>query len=338
MQYNEANMQFAKFIKHNYLEWFNGKSSEKPLLSPNILSSVVFPQIEKLGKVAFILIDNLRYDQWKVISSLINQYFSIKNEELYYSILPTATQYSRNSMFAGLMPFEIEKLFPEFWLYDEDEGGKNLFEEQLLNNHLKRLGKDYKYYYSKILNNKEGNSLLNKFKNIIENNLLVVVYNFVDMLSHARTDREMIRELADDEAAYRSLTLSWFEHSTLLDFLKLLAKEKISVIITTDHGAIRVFNPIKIIGDKKTSTNLRYKTGRNLNYREKDVFEIKQPEKAHLPSSNVSSRYIFATNQDFLAYPNNFNYYANYYKSTFQHGGVSMQEVLIPIISLEPST
>ena len=336
MQYNEANAQFSKFIKNNYLDWFNGKSFEKPLLSPNIFNSSVFPQIEKTGKTALILIDNLRYDQWKTISPLISQYFKIKNEELYYSILPTATQYSRNSMFAGLMPHEIEKMYPEFWLYDEDKGGKNLFEEQLLTHQLKRIGKKYKFYYTKIQNNKEGHELVNKFKNVINNDLMVLVYNFVDMLSHARTDREMIRELANDEPAYRSLTFSWFEHSTLLDFLKMLSENNISVIITTDHGAIRVFNAVKIIGDKKTSTNLRYKTGKNLNYKEKEVFEIRQPEKAHLPSSNVSSRYIFATNQDFFVYPNNFNYYSNYFKNTFQHGGVSLQEMLIPLISLEP--
>ena len=335
-QYNEANSQFAKFIRSNYISWFNEKSIEKPLLSPNVFKNKVFPLIKNDDKVAVILIDNLRFDQWKILMPLISQIFKIRNEDLYYSILPTATQYSRNSMFAGLMPLEIEKMYPEFWLYDEEEGGKNLFEEQLLNQQLSRYSKENKFFYAKIQNTKDGKKLISNYNSILKYSLSVIVYNFVDIMSHARTDREMIRELADDESAYRSLTLSWFEHSTLLELLKILSQNNVQVILTTDHGSVRVFNPLKIIGDKKTSTNLRYKTGRNLNYNEKLVFDIKQPAEAHLPLSNVSSRYIFATNQDFLVYPNKFNYYANYYKNTFQHGGISLQEMIIPVVNLEP--
>ncbi len=335
-QYNEANTQFAKYIRRNYESWFGNKSNESPLISPNVFKNTVFPKLKNNKNIIVILVDNLRLDQWKTLMPLISNYFKIKNENLFYSILPTTTQYSRNAIFAGLMPLEIERLYPEYWSFDDEEGLKNIFEEELLQEQINRLGIDIKFYYQKIQNLKEGQKLVNSFADLLKYQLSVIIFNFVDILSHARTDREMIRELANDESAYRSLTLSWFEHSTLLELLKLLSQHNVNIIITTDHGSIRVFNPIKVIGDRKTSTNLRYKTGKNLDYKEKEVYDIKNPENIHLPSSNVSSRYIFATKQDFLVYPKNINYYSNYYKNTFQHGGISMEEMLIPLIVLEP--
>ena len=336
MQYNEANSQFARFIKNNYIGWFDEKNKNKPLLSPNLFKEKIFPLTDNNKKVVVLLIDNLRYDQWRVLAPTLGNYYKIITDELYCGILPSTTQYSRNAIFAGLMPLEIEKLYPALWSYDDEEGKKNLFEEELLQSQLSRLGKGYKFFYRKIQNVKEGQKLINSYTDLLKYQLSVIIYNFVDMLSHARTDREIIRELANDESAYRSLTLSWFEHSTLFELLKLLARQDITLLITTDHGSIKVLNALKVIGDKYTSTNLRYKTGKNLNYNEKEVFDIKDPASAHLPSSNVTSKYIFATKQDFFAYPSNYNYYVNFYKNTFQHGGISMQEILIPVIHLEP--
>jgi hypothetical protein len=282
------------------------------------------------------LIDNLRFDQWKAILPDIREYFQIASEELYCTILPTTTQFARNAMFAGLMPWDIEKLYPQLWMNDEDEGSKNPYEEELLSRQLKRKGNNMHFYYEKVLNKKNGKKLSENISSLINNPLTVLVYNFVDMLSHARTEMDVLKELAGDDAAYRSLTRSWFRHSYLLDLLKELSARKVKVVITSDHGSVRVENPVKVIGDRNTTTNLRYKQGKNINYNPKQVFEVRNPSKIHLPQNNVSSTYIFATGGDFFAYPNNYNYYANYYKNTFQHGGISMEEMLVPLIVLEP--
>ncbi len=335
MQKSQANADFGKFIKSNYIDWFSG-TGDKPTLSPNIFKEYVLPQLSKGQSTVFLLIDNLRYDQWKTILPRIRPFYNLEREDLYYSILPTATQYSRNAIFAGLMPLEIEQKFPHLWLNDEDEGGKNQHEPELLKSQLEREGFKSNFYFEKIFNNKQGQKLVDNYKNILNHSLSVLVFNFVDILSHARTDSKMIRELAQDESAYRSLTLSWFEHSPLLELLEVLSKENVKIVITTDHGTVKVKNPKKVIGDKKTSTNLRYKMGKNLDYNRKDVFEIRKPQEAHLPVSNLTSSYIFAVSDDFLAYPNNYNYYVNYYKNTFQHGGVSLDEMILPAITLVP--
>ncbi|OFY84871.1 MAG: two-component system response regulator, partial [Bacteroidetes bacterium RIFOXYA2_FULL_33_7] len=335
MQKTEANNAFAKFIKRNYFSWFEQKNENKPLLSPSIFKNKIFPHLSN-NKVFVLIIDNLRYDQWKVIQPSIREMFNVDEDGIFCSILPTATQYARNAMFSGLMPSEIQKLYPDIWLNDEDDGGKNLYEEEMLTKQMQRFGIHKKSYYNKINNNKDAKKLVENIKNVLENDLMVCVFNFVDMLSHARTEMDMIRQLAEDESAYRSLTVSWFEHSPIFDLMKILSQEKIKVIITTDHGTVRVNNPIKVIGDRNTTTNLRYKQGRSLNYNPKEVFEITQPGKAFLPLTNISSTYIFSINNDFFAYPNNYNHYVKYYKDTFQHGGVSLEEMLIPIITLSP--
>jgi len=331
MQKSEANAQFSKFIEDNYLDWIKYKE-KAPLLSNDLLKKKVFPLINSTTPVFFILIDNLRYDQWKIINPLITEYFRLDEEDTYSSILPTATQYARNSIFAGLMPLEMEARFPSLWQNDDAEGGKNLHEEAFLADQIKRsLRKDCKFSYHKILTFDQGKELTEKVNNLMDNEFNAIVYNFVDMLSHARTDMQMIRELANDDAAYRSLTLSWFEHSPLLDLLKKISQKRVKVIITTDHGTIRVKHASKVIGDRNTNTNLRYKQGRNLNYNPKEVFLIKDPKEAQLPKINISSNYIFAKEDRYFVYQNNYNQFVNYYNETFQHGGISLEEMIIPI-------
>lgn len=334
LQKEEADKSFGKFIQKNYLSWFEENNTDKPLLPFEFFREKVFNLLDKKEKVIVIVIDNLRYDQWKIIEPEIRQYLEVKKEELSYSMLPTATQYSRNAMFAGLTPLEISKRYPEYWLNDDQEGGKNQFEEQLLEKLFERYRRKVKFSFEKIMNNKSGQKTNDNLSNILQNQLSVIVYNFIDILSHAGTEMKMIKELAADTSAYRELTLSWFKHSTLLDLFKKLSNEDITIFITTDHGTKHVSNPIKVIGDKNTSTNLRYKMGRNLNYDRKKVFEIIKPEKAGLPSSNISSSYIFSFASDFFAYPNNYNHFVRYYKNTFQHGGISMEEMILPLITL----
>ncbi len=338
MQKDEANTNFIKFYTRNYERWLNNPDAEKPLLSHQLFKKKVLPRIEGAGPLFFIVIDNFRLDQWKMIEPLVNEFFNTKEDSHYYSILPTATAFARNAIFSGLMPAEIAKQYPNLWVGDDEEEGKNNFEDELLAKQIERNRLNIKFSYHKILNTQQGKELSEKVNNLMNNKLNAIVYNFVDMLSHARTDSGMIRELIPDEAAYRSLTLSWFTHSPLFDLLKEVAAKKGRVIITTDHGTMRVKKPFKIIGDRSVNTNLRYKQGKNLGYDEKDgdAFTILKPEQYHLPKLNVSTRYVFATGDAFFAYPNNYNYYVNYFKDTFQHGGISLEEVIVPLVYLEP--
>jgi CheY-like chemotaxis protein len=336
LQENEANILFSKFISNNYLDWLKPGVTDKPLQSHELFTKKIFPNVNRQKPLFFILIDNLRYDQWRTVSAELSGLYRIIEEDLYYSILPTATQFSRNAIFAGMMPSLIAEKMPEYWINDDDEAGKNQFEEEFFKNQLLRKGLDYKWSYFKVSNNQEGKKINDKIHSLLKNDINILVFNFVDMLSHARTDIGLIRDLAKDESAYRSLTRSWFLHSSLLELLKILASHSVKVIFSTDHGTIRVQNPVKITGDRKTSSNLRYKMGRNLDYDPKKVFELRDPGKAFLPKTNISSRYIFALNKDYLVYQNNYNHFAAYYKDTFQHGGISMQEILLPVAHLEP--
>jgi CheY-like chemotaxis protein len=338
MQKADANKAFFRFIKDHYLQWFTQEIGERPMLSPDIFKHRIIPILNEGKKVFLLVIDNLRFDQWRTISKVFDNYYRTESEDLYYSILPTATMYARNAMFAGLMPSEIARLYPDMWDDDDNEGNKNRFEEQLLQKQMVRHGRKEKMWFDKSSGIRMEKKVSDNLGYILENDLSVMVFNFVDMISHARTEMDMIKELASDEKAYRSLTLSWFNNSSLLALLKGLAENDIRVIVTTDHGSIRVHNPIKVIGDRETNTNLRYKLGKNLNYQSKQIFELRDPKKAFLPLRNVSTSYIFANSDDFLAYPNNFNYYANYYKDTFQHGGISMEEMIIPLITLVPKS
>jgi|TARA_B110000037_G_scaffold222921_1_gene300505 CheY-like chemotaxis protein len=333
-QKQEANTQFFKFIKKNYQDWLEG--DHKPILSHTLFKDCVLPHINKNKGTLLVVIDNLRYDQWRMMEPLISDYYKKVQEIPFYSILPTATQYSRNAIFSGLMPAEMEKMYPKYWKNDTDEGGKNLFEKDFLKEQIKRLGLDIKHEYYKITNLRSGKQLAHSYKSTKDNDLTVIVYNFVDMLSHAKTEMDVIKELADDDKAYRSLTKSWFQNSPLLEIIQKAQELGQKLIITTDHGTINAKIPSKIIGDKNISANLRYKTGKSLTFNKKEVYFVKNPKDIHLPTISMNSSFVFAKEDLFFAYPNNFNHFVNYYKNTYQHGGISLEEMIIPCAILEP--
>ncbi len=335
-QKNEANIQFGKFIDKNYASWFE-PHTDAPIMSHTLFKEKIAPELSKEQPTLLVVIDNLRYDQWKVFEPIINNYYKKEIEDAFFSILPTATQYARNAIFSGLMPSDMEKLFPKYWKNDTDEGGKNLYEAEFLQSQMKRLGLDnLDYEYHKITNLKTGRKLVENFNSLKSNDLTVVVYNFVDMLSHSKTEMEVVKELASNDKAYRSLALSWFKNSPLLEMVQLAHQLGFKLILTTDHGTINVKNPSKVVGDRDTSLNLRYKTGRSLTYDSKDVFVAKNPKEVHLPSITMSSSYIFAKSDLFFAYPNNYNHYVSYFRNTYQHGGVSLEEMIIPFVVLNP--
>lgn len=335
-QKNEANQAFCRFVRQNYQRWINSRDGDTPVMSHTLMRSKIFPVVDSNSKTTLLLIDNFRYDQWRTISPMLHNYYNTATDECYCAILPTATQYARNAIFAGLMPLAIDKLMPNQWLNDNEEGGKNMYEEQFLRRQLQQSGKSYRMTFDKLVRPEAGRKLIDNINRIYDADFSVIVYNFLDILSHARTETEIIRQLTEDDASFRSLTRSWFEHSELFELLKMLSERGHTVIITSDHGTVRVDNPIRVQGDKQTSSNLRYKTGRNLAYNHKEVYEITKPEQIQLPSSNLTSSYIFAYNHDFFVYNNDANRHIRYYRDTFQHGGISMEEMIVPFIVLEP--
>jgi DNA-binding response OmpR family regulator len=334
MQKEEANLGFAKFVRQNYLEWVKSPAMA-PLMSPDVFKRKVFPLLDQGEKVFLVVIDNFRYDQWRMLAQEMGNLFDI-DDEIYQSILPTATQYARNAIFSGLWPMQIEQMFPELWVDEDSEESKNLNEEPLIRTQIERYRRHDTFSYRKINNSAEAEHFMEQLKQLEKNDLNVVVFNFIDMLSHARTESRMVRELANTESAYRSITLSWLRHSVVADFFRRLADGPYRVVLTTDHGSIRCTRPVKIVGDRNTNTNLRYKLGKNLAHQDKSLFAIHNPKEARLPSPNLSTSYVFATGADFFAYPNNYNYYVSYYRDTFQHGGISMEEMLIPLATLTP--
>ena len=337
-QKNEANQEFCKFVRRNYYNWINKRVDEQdiPVMSHTLMRKNILTEVDSHPKTTLLLIDNFRYDQWRAISSMLRGYYDVQKDDFYCAILPTATQYARNAIFAGLMPLAIDKLMPGQWLNDNEQGGKNQYEEEFLARQLKMAGKNYRWTFDKLVRPDAGRRLIDNINRIYDADFSVIVYNFLDILSHARTETDIIRDLTEDDASFRSLTCSWFEHSDLYTILKLLSERGHRVIITSDHGTIRVDNPVRVTGDRETSVNLRYKTGRNLQYNPKEVYEVQNPEDIQLPRINLTSKYIFAYNYDFLVYNNEANKFIRYYRDTFQHGGISMEEMIVPYIVLEP--
>ena len=331
-QRTQANAAFAKWIAKNYESWFAG---ERPVMSQDVMKHSVFPLLDEGKKVLLCVIDNFRYDQWKTIQPLISEFYTVQHEEQYTSILPTATQYARNAIFSGLMPLQIQQMFPNLWVEEGDEESKNQHEKELVQTLLDRYRRRETFNYWKVNESDFCERVIAQLKSV-QTPLNIVVLNFIDMLSHSRTESKMMRELANDEAAYRSLTLSWFRHSPTYELLRRAADLGFTLVLTTDHGTTRVKNAVQIIADKNTNTNIRYKVGKALNCSDKSVFFIEQPKQVGLPCPNVSSSYAFCTGSDFFAYPNQFNYYAQYYRNTFQHGGISLEEMIIPLVTLAP--
>ena len=331
-QRTQANAAFAKWIAKNYERWFAG---ERPVMSQDVMKHSVFPLLDEGKKVLLCVIDNFRYDQWKTIQPLISEFYTVQHEEQYTSILPTATQYARNAIFSGLMPLQIQQMFPNLWVEEGDEESKNQHEKELVQTLLDRYRRRETFNYWKVNESDFCERVIAQLKSV-QTPLNIVVLNFIDMLSHSRTESKMMHELANDEAAYRSLTLSWFRHSPTYELLRRAADLGFTLVLTTDHGTTRVKNAVQIIADKNTNTNIRYKVGKALNCSDKSVFFIEQPKQVGLPCPNVSSSYAFCTGSDFFAYPNQFNYYAQYYRNTFQHGGISLEEMIIPLVTLAP--
>jgi len=342
-QRTQANAAFSKWIAKNYESWFentehraqNTDLMTRPLMSQDVMKHAVFPLLDKGEKVLLCVIDNFRYDQWKTIQPLLSEFYSVVHEEQYTSILPTATQYARNAIFSGLLPLQIQQMFPQYWVEEGDEESKNQYEKELVQTLLDRYRRRESFQYWKVNESDFCERVIAQLKGV-QAPLSIVVLNFIDMLSHSRTESKMMRELANDEAAYRSLTLSWFRHSPTYELLRRAAELGFTLVLTTDHGTTRVKNAVQIIADKNTNTNIRYKVGKALNCSSKNVFSIEQPKRVGLPCPNVSSSYAFCTGSDFFAYPNQFNYYAQYYRNTFQHGGVSLEEMIIPLVTLVP--
>jgi CheY-like chemotaxis protein len=333
-QKNDANSEFSKYIAKNYLRWLENED-EGPVLSHELFKKMVFPRMESGVPTIVILLDNLRFDHWKVFEPLVLEFFKKESEDFFYSILPSTTQYSRNAIFSGLMPKDIETRFPDLWRNDFDEGGKNMYEEELLRDHIKRVfRRDIKLYFHKIFNTKVAKNIYDNANDLLNYDFAFLVYNMIDMISHARTESDVLKALANDEKAYRSIILSWFTNSPLFQTLQFLSRKDVRVIITTDHGTIRVARPSKVIGDRETTTNLRYKTGKNLQYNSKDVFVIDRPANAGLPVTHISSKFIFAKEDFYFVYPNNYTHFSKLYQDTFQHGGISMEEMICPLVSL----
>ncbi len=334
-QKKEANASFFKFISRNYLSWIKNIETDLPIFSHTLFQRKVLPHVSSEIPTVWLILDNLRFDQWKSIEPLLNVFFRVNEEECFYSIIPTATQYCRNAMFAGKTPLEITKKYPDKWISEEEDDSKNLHESFFFSEQLSFLKRnDIRFNYQKISSHADALKLSDAASNLLDHDLSIIVYNFVDTMSHARTESDVLKELASDEAAYRSLTHSWFTHSPLYNALRKIAEKKVTLILCADHGSIKVTNPIKVVGDRQTTANLRYKSGKNLDYNPREVLPFREPNSVDLPRNSVNSAYIFAGEQNYFCYPNNFNHYANHYKNTFQHGGISMEEMIVPIVRM----
>ena len=336
-QKREANAEFGRFVEKNYLDWIYNDS--RPPLSIDVVRNTVLPHILAGKNTVFMVIDAMRLDQWLTLESLLHPYFRI-NRNYYYSILPTATPYSRNAIFSGLFPGEMQEQLGELWANaeDKDDVSLNRHELELLQEQLQRLDISLKPEpkYAKILDVQEAQNLARKIHEYGAVPLSAIVLNFVDILAHSRSSSSIIKEMIPNESAFRSTTHSWFEHSHIFKALRTLAEMGNTIVMTSDHGSIRGKRGTKVIGDRRTSTSLRYKYGENLKANEKHAMFIKDPREYKLPARGVTTNYIIAKEDYYFVYPTNYHYYLKHYMDSFQHGGISLEEVVLPVITLEP--
>ena len=330
----EANIEFCRYVENNYEKWVNGPPDARPVLSVDIVEKYVVPELRRGRKVYFVIIDCLRLDQWAALEALLEPYFDIRREH-YLSILPTATSFSRNAIFSGLFPLQIARLHPEFWsMPGDDEHSLNRFERQLLDLQLERLDVNVNpsTKYIKVFKQEEAQAVKKDIASLYSLPLVALVFNFIDILSHGRSESELLREIAPDEAAFRALTTAWFKHSALFDILKTLSRQDATVVLTTDHGAVLGRRSTIAYGNRDTSTNLRFKIGTNLGCKEKDAVHVKNPERFQLPAPGVNTHYIIAKENYYFVYPTNFHEYERHYRGSFQHGGISMEEAILPVV------
>lgn len=333
-QRREANAEFSRYIESTYEKWLRGEDA--PHLSPDVLGQYVLPHLKEGKKVYFVLIDCMRLDQWLAIEPLLSPYYTIQTD-YYYSILPTATPYARNAIFSGLFPADIAKHHPDYWAeISSDERSKNRFERQLLDEYLAR--KKVNLYpaprYVKIYNTEEAGNVKRQLSSFFSIPLVSLVFNFVDILAHGRSESEILQEIAPDEPAFRSLMKSWFQHSALFDILRGISAQDAVVVITTDHGSVISKRATVVYGNREASTNLRYKYGDNLGCDTKHAVHVKEPGRFRLPADSLTKHYIFAKENYYFVYPTRFHEYERQYKGTFQHGGISLEEMVLPCVTL----
>jgi CheY-like chemotaxis protein len=331
------NLDFGRFIEREYAGWVHG-GVDRPLLSSDVVAHAVAPLLKRGQRVVLIVIDCLRLDQWLMLESLLEEHFEIRREH-YCSILPTATPYSRNAIFAGLLPAELHRRHPELWQENtDDDRTRNRYERQLLDLQLDRLRcrptRPVKYF--KISDAEEAQQMRRQTSTFAGLGLAALVYNFIDILAHGRSESELLQELAPDEAAFRAVMKAWFTHSPLYEMLRGLAHQDGTVVITTDHGAVLARRASKVHGNRDTSTNLRYKYGLNLNCDPKEAVILRDPKSFMLPADGVNKNYILAREDYFFVYPTRFHAYERQFRGSFQHGGISIEEMVLPLATLTP--
>lgn len=333
-QQQQANREFGKFIEKEYYYWLHGDISDRPVLSPDIVREYVKPLLDAGKTTLLFIIDCMRYDQWLVFESLLSDMYTFETD-FYYSILPTATPYSRNAIFSGLYPNEIERYYPGLWeTSDDNESSLNRFEGELLELQMRRMKYKFTPKYEKVLQADEGRRVAERIINYTQTPLSAFVFNFVDTLVHTRSDSEVLKEIAPDVSAFRALAKTWFAHSSLLDIFKTLANQDVTIVVTTDHGSVRALRDTRVLGDRDTSTSLRYKYGRNLKCDKNAAIMIDNPQDYKLPRGGVTTNYIFAKEDYYFVYPTNYHRYQNKYRDTFQHGGASLEEMILPVVTM----
>ena len=328
-----ANLKFSELVTDSYESWI--QHANGPIFSHQLLDKKIIP-LTKEKKTLVLLLDNLRVDHWQTIKPVLEAQFNVVKDAFYTAILPTVTQYARNAIFSGLLPIEIKNNYPKQWKEDTEEGLKNEFEALFFKDYCERKNLKISHSYVKINHNKQATDYIKDFKKIAKNDLNFAVVGFIDQLSHAKTTHQIINDITHNNKAYRETTLNWFSNTYLQEILKLTIDHNIQLIITTDHGAIQVEHPSMLKGNRDHTDNLRYKNGHRINSSAKSSFQVDVPENIGLPKSSLASTYVFAKNKSFFVYPNEFNKFADKYRNSYQHGGISMEEMMVPFVVLVP--